>query len=273
MKTDLQQTTFVCSVRIDTDERAKNVVAVYNFYKKHCYNYRSIFIEDSTESRIPGLLNLDENDIYIFKYNKGMYKRCEAFNQGLLLANTSKVVGFCDTDVIIDPNQIKDAINEIITKLNSGILYPYNGLFLCVSESVKEKFIQTLDYNDLKKHFPKQITLNNNDGNVLVGHTSSIGGFLLVNRKNFMSINGYNPNFIGWGYEDDEIAKRTHKMGFEVSRLKGSEIPLWHLPHDGDGASPKAENPFYKSNEVLLHNVINSDKDQLQKYINTWNLL
>ncbi len=97
MKTDLKNTTFIYSVRIDTPARAKNLEITYSFYKKHCTNYKNIFIEDSDVQNVPKIISLDKDDTYIFKFNKGMYRRCEAFNQGTLLANSSEIVCFCDT--------------------------------------------------------------------------------------------------------------------------------------------------------------------------------
>jgi len=273
MKYDLKGTSFIYSCRIDTKQRADNFKAIYNFYKKHCTNYFNFFIEDSGTIELPNLVKFDTFDTYIFKKNSDMYRRCEAFNKGLLLSTSSEIVGFCDIDVIIDPENILKTIEHLSENKNSGLMYPYNGLFLCINESIKKNFSDTLDYDTLNTHFPLNTSINYFDGNVLVGHNNSVGGCVFGRRDNILKCKGYNSNFIGWGYEDNELPNRVHKLGYDVTRLNESKACLWHLPHDGPNSSPKAENPYYENNRKLSNFMDTAKKDDIIEYIKTWNLV
>ena len=95
---------------------------------------------------------------------------------------------------------------------------------------------------------------------------------MLGRQDNLIKCNGYNPNFIGWGYEDDEMPLRVHKLGYDVTRLNGSNQPCWHLHHfDGKG-SPKETQPNYEHNRQVAGIVDNADKEQLEQYITTWDM-
>jgi len=271
MNTDLLNTTFLFHVRIDTEERKKNIVTITNFYRKNCTGFNFIFIEDDSEQKLPNLISFNENDVYIFRKNAGMWNKCKSFNCGIKNSN-SEILIFHDLDAIIQPSQLLTTIQTLKKNQNYGLMYPYNGLFLCVTREIKEHFSKTLEYNDLEKYFPSRLLVNYNDGNVLVGHNNSVGGCVLGRRDNIIKCNGYNPNFIGWGYEDNEFPKRVHILGFDVTRLNEPRAPLWHLPHDGEGSSPKADNPSYEDNRQLCGFVETSKKDVLEKYIKNWEL-
>ena len=91
-------------------------------------------------------------------------------------------------------------------------------------------------------------------------------------RDNLIKCNGFNPNFIGWGYEDDEMPNRVRQLGFNVGRIEGKKKICWHLHHfDGTG-SLKAEQPNYKHNKNVYDTVNDLDKKQLQQYITGWTM-
>jgi len=268
---DLLDTTFLFHVRVDTEERKNNISTVVNFYRKNCKGFKFIFIEDDETENLPSILSFKENDSYIFQKSKDMWNKCKSFNTGIRNSE-SEILVFHDLDVIINPLQLLTSITTLKENKNYGLMYPYNGLFLCVNKQIKKVFSNTLDYKDLEKYFPYNLSVNYNDGNVLVGHNNSVGGCVLGRRDNILKCNGYNPNFIGWGYEDNEFPKRVHILGFPVTRLNEPRAPLWHLPHDGEGSSPKADNPFYEQNRQLCSYVENSKKNILENYIKNWSI-
>lgn len=269
---DLKGLTILHYVRLDTVERTKNIKTVTAFYKRTYKNYNVIYIEDDVAKKLPDIIEFDKNELYIFRYNPDMWNKCWAFNTGIAIAK-SNIIAFHDIDVIVSPDQLLETIACLEEDTNAGIVYPYNGMFLCVSESIKNEFTTTLTVSTFEKYFPKNTTVNYDDGNVLVGHTSSVGGLVLGRRDNLIKAHGYNPNFIGWGYEDNELPVRLHKLGYNVTRLKGDKKPLWHMPHSGPGASPKADNPNYEKNGQIFNFVSSSTKDTLEEYINTWSIL
>lgn len=50
-------------------------------------------------------------------------------------------------------------------------------------------------------------------------------------KTDFISINGYNEDFKGWGREDSELARRFHNFGLSAKRLRYSGI-VYHMFHD-----------------------------------------
>lgn len=273
MKYDLKDITFLFHVRIDTEERAKNVQIITDFYRKHCENYFNIFIEDDSKRQLLDIIELKKNDTYVFSYNDDAWNKCASFNKGILLAKTN-VLAFHDLDAILNPTQIIETRDLLLEDKNAGLLYPYNGLFLCVSKDIKNEFAKTLDIQDLYKYWPKHLAINYHDGNILVGHNNSVGGCAMGRRDNVIKGNGYNPNFKGWGYEDNEFPKRLHNLGYNVSRITGSNAALWHLPHDGPGSSPKAENPYYEHNRAEVGRTQDASAEDIRAYMKkSWSII
>lgn len=272
MKQDLQGLTFLFHVRLDTNERALNVKIVREYYRKTCTNFQCIFIEDDKDQKLPDIISFEETDTYVFTKNNDEWNKCSSFNKGIVLAK-SEILAFHDLDAILPIDQIIDSINLLKEDKNAGLVYPYNGLFLCVSKEIKHNFAKTLNIDDITKYWPASLSVNSDDGNILVGARNSVGGCVLGRRDNVIKANGYNPNFKGWGYEDNEFPKRVHIMGYTVSRLTNPRAALWHLPHNGEGESKKVENPYHEQNRSICSFVETATKDRVKEYTASWNIV
>jgi glycosyltransferase involved in cell wall biosynthesis len=49
-------------------------------------------------------------------------------------------------------------------------------------------------------------------------------------REDFIKINGFNENLVGWGIDDSEMIQRMHNLGIKGKRLKFSGI-AYHIYH------------------------------------------
>lgn len=49
-------------------------------------------------------------------------------------------------------------------------------------------------------------------------------------KEDFISVNGFNENLIGWGIDDSELIQRLHNIGIQGKRLKYSGI-AYHIFH------------------------------------------
>ncbi|SHE98926.1 N-terminal domain of galactosyltransferase [Psychroflexus salarius] len=49
-------------------------------------------------------------------------------------------------------------------------------------------------------------------------------------RKDFIKVNGFNENLVGWGIDDSEMIQRLHNIGIKGKRLKFSGI-AYHIYH------------------------------------------
>ena len=50
-------------------------------------------------------------------------------------------------------------------------------------------------------------------------------------KKDFIAVNGYNEDFIGWGREDSELMRRLHNSGIKSKRIRYQGI-LYHIYHN-----------------------------------------
>ena len=55
-------------------------------------------------------------------------------------------------------------------------------------------------------------------------------------RKDFLKINGFNENLIGWGIDDSEMIQRLHNLGIKGKRLKQVGI-AYHIFHNEQSKS------------------------------------
>ena len=49
-------------------------------------------------------------------------------------------------------------------------------------------------------------------------------------REDFIKINGFNENLVGWGIDDSEMIERLHNLGIKGKRLKFAGI-AYHIYH------------------------------------------
>lgn len=84
-------------------------------------------------------------------------------------------------------------------------------------------------------------------------------------RKDALSINGYDENFVGWGREDSEFALRLHNNNVKGKRLRYQGI-LYHIFH-----AEKSKEWLESNNEIEQTTLKNKTKkciNGLDKYLN-----
>jgi predicted glycosyltransferase involved in capsule biosynthesis len=72
-----------------------------------------------------------------------------------------------------------------------------------------------------------------------------------VYRKDFLAVNGFNEDFVGWGREDSELAVRLLKYGLKRKDVPFSAI-VFHLWHE------ESEKESLSENDKLLAEAIKS---------------
>ena len=167
--------TFLIFVKLDNEERRVNLSTMIKFYRS-VGAAKFVIVEEDVTQKVPELIDLNDDDIYVFcPKSSGEWNKCKGYNIGIKLSTTNILV-FNDVDAIIHPDQILTTANELNLNDNGGMMYPYNGQFLCTNKEIKDQFAGTLSYNDLDKYYPSVMQVNYDDGNILVGHTNSRGG-------------------------------------------------------------------------------------------------
>lgn len=259
--------TFVCHVRIDNEARKKNIRTIYNYYKQHLPGCRFVIVEDDLERRIG--FDVQEEDDYVITFNEQHIEKCAGYNYGEKYAKTDVVV-FLDVDIIVDCNKLLECIDEARATGSLECLIGYNGCAFYMTEQGEQQFLKTLNVEDLYSKI-KDLHLITNNANeyALLGNNKAVGGCLIMTKESFDKINGFNPFFKGWGYEDNEIISRAHTLGLNVSKSNITDHFLYHLPHC-DTSVNKAQHNHYKQNEAIVQFVESLNKEQLQRYIKQW---
>jgi len=142
-------------VRVDTNERLRNLAAVIGYYRAHFTHdsYQFVWVEDS---EYPTGYNdviqhhMWDGDKYTFHKNGGVWNKCRGYNTAIKNADANILI-FNDVDAIVPVNQIEETISLLESDSQYGLLYPYNGEFLCVSPDVKKNF--------MTQHFKSNISM------------------------------------------------------------------------------------------------------------------
>lgn len=134
---------------------------------------------------------------------------------------------FCDCDIIMEPSVLQNLL---------GMIKDDPGSFGTL-EGVKETIINSIQNNHIVS-FGYELLIKTQDGRVLrikdseedaTSGLRNAPGLLMASKKNFQSINGYNSNLIGWGWEDqDMIGRLTLGAGLQ-RKFYGNAL---HISHD-----------------------------------------
>lgn len=260
----------ICHLRIDNDLRKKNLENFIAYYRKNIPDAELVLVED-VQSRGGRTKFADQFDIYENFYNPGPVKKAKCYNIGESVA-TRDIVIFMDIDVIVEASKLLDSINFAKDNNTLECLIGYNGVAFYMSERGELDFIKSedKDLNLLRSKIegmPIQTGVSGPDA--MVGNTAAVGGCLVMTKESFEKINGFNPFFIGWGYEDNEIISRAHRLGLQVTRSNINDNFLFHLPHS-DPRADKSQHDNYKKNHEIIQYVESCSEEALKEYIRKW---
>jgi predicted glycosyltransferase involved in capsule biosynthesis len=93
---------------------------------------------------------------------------------------------------------------------------------------------------------------------------TELGGVTLIDKQNFIKVNGYSNEYWGWGVEDEDFATRCKIKNVSFSVRKGKYLSLFHKPNgDTYGAVASVftikNREYYKSlNNNLFDSGINN---------------
>ena len=280
IKKSKSKVSFIVHFRKDTEHRVDNLNIIYSYFKDILPNCEFVFVEDDKQETIKELVR--EEDKYIFYKNEGVYNKCIGYNMGLKQASND-IVCFLDIDCLVSIDSI---IKSISLAKKDMIVIGYNGTAIYVEHPLKNKAKQNKGF-ELFNFLTAQINHDvevNGDNHIItgyfdrdtycVGNTGAVGGCLIGKKSIFEEINGFNPNFIGWGFEDNEIIARAGILDVPVVKV-GNENPNWflfHMPHEEGGVAirDKDKHEYYKHNYDEVNKVTDMDKQQLEQYIKSW---
>lgn len=67
---------------------------------------------------------------------------------------------------------------------------------------------------------------------------SELGGVTLIDKENFIKVNGYSNEYWGWGVEDEDFATRCKIKNIPFSVRKGKYFSLFHKPNGDTYGDP-----------------------------------
>ena len=271
MKINLSNIGLMIHFRRDVDDRFRNLEMVVKFYRENSENLQIAILNDDKELDEDFKRLCKQYDCKgLFMENHDVYWRTKAFNEMSKILDVDYLIAG-DTDVIVDPKYLLQAKNQFQENERIGVIYPYNGMFIHLKQPMFEIFREGQTLLDLlsKSQTLKPIPYDQ-DENFLVAHPHSKGGMVMFRKSAFIECNGYNPNFKGWGYEDDEVSTRFIKMNWIIGRVHDKEAIAWHLPHEN---TVREKHPYYHENhkhaEFVGHCM---DDNLLKQYINSWTI-
>ena len=265
MKHNLKDTTFILPVKIESEDRLRNVITVCCFLLENFdtnvilkeVDATSVFrkealpqISEYVEDAIDNLTHVHE----VPDPDDPVFYRMRYLNEMLDMVETEVVANY-DCDVLM-PIQTYLQAQELCNG-EYDLVYPYgHGIWqkkIYADDSmVSELLSNYCDFSILeRKHEPD----NAESGHVQFFKTSSY-------REGGME----NENFRGSSPEDKERIHRFATLGYNVGRI---EDWIYHLEHSrGNNSWPVSfhGNPHMQENIALWNQLANLPKDQLREY-------
>ncbi len=281
MKKELSNTTFIIPLRIETDDRLRNIILTTSFLLHH-FDAKIIIKEVSDESAftqyakpvIDRLVDNQDNLTFIFEKETredDAFHRTRVLNDMIMMCDTDIVVNY-DSDIILP---ISSYIKSVELLKECDIVYPYR-----FGEHGERKVV-------LETKFESQEDIDNFEQN------PDISGFIqsgydpsFFDTKYFyyphaqgegwaeygmcqffkkqVYIDGYleNEDFIAYAPEDVERHYRWSLLGYNIQRVDNY---AYHMEHKRTPNS-SFSNPFMRHNFKLWEYLKTLSKKELVDY-------
>ena len=269
MKKDLKNTTFIIPIRIESEDRVRNVITICCFlldnfdtkiiikevdktsvFKERALPQISEFVEDSISNLTHVFEKADPIDptFYRMRYINEMLNMCD-----------TEVIGNYDCDVLL-PVSTYIKVQDLIVNDGVDVVYPY-GLGIYVKKvTTTDEIVSNFLTNDSDfSYFEKQIVPDNAHS----GHCQ------FFKRSSYIEGGMENENFQGSSPDDKERLHRFTTLGYKVGRV---ENYVYHLEHSrGANSWPNSAtgNPHMQGNQALWQRLEKLSADELRSYYKT----
>ncbi len=267
MKNNLKDTTFIVPIKIESEDRLRNVITVCCFLLENFdtnlivqeVDYKSVFrnealpqISEYVEEAIQNLTHIHE----VPEQGDPVFYRMRYLNEMLNRVETPVVANY-DCDVLMPVSTYLKAQELCMEEYD--VVYPYgNGNYqkkiYADDEMVSEFLSNDCDFTILERKFEWD---NAESGHVQFFNTAAY-------REGGME----NENFRGSSPEDKERLHRFVTLGYNVGRI---DDLIYHLEHSrGNNSWPVSYhgNPYMQENIALWNHLATLSKEQLREYYN-----
>ncbi|GAB5098986.1 glycosyltransferase family 2 protein [Caballeronia sp. LZ001] len=216
---------FVMTYRGSTLERRENLRGILRHLDSTYSDYTVYLIEaDATPTFHWSGLG-DEKIRHVFVCDNGPFPKARLCNLGARMC-TGDIICFHDADMISNPDYLPLCINAIRHGTASDALCPFTNV-INVTGVYRDAFIASGDYAILKPFLESD---RPEEMEILYANTP--GAIVLIKRSDYMRVGGYDPRFIGWGGEDDDLLTRAVRLGVRWHSVPDANASLFHLHHD-----------------------------------------
>ena len=267
---DLNKTTFIIPLRIETDDRMRNIITTLIYLTRN-FNTKIIVKEVDKESVyerevVPLLEQALEPEMlacihHIFEQSDEFtFHRTKILNDMLWMVDTPVVANY-DSDIILPLETYINATNMIskgwVHPDAEGskpvkVIYPYgygNYQFQChVGDNEVTNFINSgFNFEYFNGHMRQW--------------DAKYGFCQFFDTEEYKKLGGENENFVAYGYEDDERHFRFNLLS-SVGRIHEY---VYHLEH-GRTKNSWFNNPYCEDNKNLWETLKVKGKESLTKY-------
>ena len=260
---DLKNCTFIIPIRIESEDRMRNVVTVLAYLLKNFdtkvilkeVDVESVF-EDQVLPQIEDFLGDNINNLtHVFeKSDDPVFYRMKILNEMIDMADT-KVIANYDCDVLFKKETYVESVEMIMDGFD--LVYPYG-----FGNYQKQVFI---DDDGVSEFINKDFDFEVLDKKSRM-YDAQYGHVQFVNRKSYILAGMENENFRGSSPEDKERFYRFDKMGYSVGRI---DDIVYHLEHSrGANSWPNSVqgNPYMKQNFDEWEKIQKMTGHQLRSY-------
>lgn len=263
MKHDLKESTFIIPVRIESEDRMRNVLTSIVFLLENFdtniiikeVDTNSVFEEDILPQLKEFYDDLSSLKHVFEKSEDPVFYRMHILNE-MLAMTTTKVVVNCDCDILLPVESYLESYRMIMDG-EADVVYPYgNGNWqkqvFADDELVSEFLNSDCDFSILE-----------NKSNIW---SSDFGWVQFFNRDVYYEGGMENENFRGSSPEDKERYFRFTTLGYRVARIDNF---IYHLEHSrGRNSWPASVqgNPYMSENFQLWESLQKMNKDELKSY-------
>ena len=260
---DLKSCTFIIPIRIESEDRMRNVITVLCFLLEN-FDTKVILKEVDTESvfekevlpQIEDYLGDSiKNLTHVFEQSDDpVFYRMKILNEMIDMVDTPVIANY-DCDVLFKIETYIKAVDMV--KGEYDIVYPYG-----FGEYQKQVFI---DNDGVSEFISNEFDFDILDDKSKM-YDAQYGHVQFVDRKSYIESGMENENFRGSSPEDKERHYRFEKMGYNIGRI---DHEVYHLEHSrGRNSWPNSVqgNPYMQENFNVWEKIQKMNGEELKEY-------
>lgn len=255
---DLRDMTFCIPVKIDSEDRKRNLRTAVGYLLKH-FDTQVVVLEEGGPLVAEILGPLHRQIIYQYVPSdpvQDCFHRTRHVNAMVRDHVRTPLLCIYDADVLMHPQQYLEG--AALLREGCDLVYPFDGRFWDIIEPSKlTSIVSELELGVVTPAMCNGIYPYTNE------QPLSVGACIFFRRDSFVRGGMENEHFVSWGPEDQELQHRFLTLGYRVERVTSGSV--YHLHHQlNEGSRYRAGN-FQEFDKVRA-----MDGEQLRAYVQTW---